>query len=239
METDRNILLLEDDESLQRGISYKLEKEGYNVFVTDTLCEGKRIMAADDIKLIICDIMLADGSGLDFCKYVREELKSDVRFMFLTALDQEIDVVMGYEIGADDYVTKPFSLAVLLSKVQALFKRIENMGISKTSNDDLVFKSGKISFYPKDMRLMVDGGKVELTKNECKILQLFLNYPKQILSKKQILEQIFDWQENYVDENTVAVNIYRLREKIMDNDKDDKYIKNVRGMGYIWSKKVD
>lgn len=231
---DKNILLLEDEENLRRGISFKLEKEGYHVLCTDTLREGKRLFTPAGIQLVICDIMLADGSGLDFCSYVRQELQSDVRFMFLTAMDQEIDMVMGYEAGADDYVTKPFSLAVLLSKVQSIFKRME-----MTAAGEEVQKSGRLCFYPKDMRLLIGQEKIELTRNECRILQLFLNHPKQILSKQQILEQMFDSEENYVEENTVAVNICRLRDKIMDHDKQDLYIKNVRGIGYIWSRDVN
>lgn len=238
----RTILLLEDEESLRRGVSFKLEKEGYIVLSAATVNEGKLMFAENDIKLVVCDITLPDGSGLDFCRYIRHDLKSDVRFMFLTALDQEIDMVMGYEAGADDYVTKPFSLAVFMSKVQVVFNRLDKSVTLVNGENELsadVVKSGELSFYPKDMRLFVGQKKVELTKNECKILQLFLNNPKQILSKNQILEHIFDMEENYVDDNTVAVNICRLRDKIMDNDRTDKYIKNVRGMGYIWSRTVD
>lgn len=239
---DRTILLLEDDESLRRGVSFKLQKEGYSVFSAATVEEGKILFSEKNIQLIVCDITLPDGNGFDFCSYIRQDLKSDVRFMFLTALDQEIDMVMGYEAGADDYVTKPFSLAVFMSKVRAVFNRMERSGSINSDEDEFesdVVKSGEVSFYPKDMRLFVGNEKVELTKNECKILQLFLNNPKQILSKNQILNQIFDMEENYVDDNTVAVNICRLRDKIMDNDRADKYIKNVRGMGYIWSRTVD
>lgn len=233
---EMTILLLEDEENLRRGIRFKLEKEGKKVLATDRVSEGKKLFEANDIQLIICDITLTDGSGLDFCNYVRQEMQSDVRFMFLTAMDQELDVVMGYEAGADDYMTKPFSLAVLLSKINAMLKRA---GLDQKESSGECFHSGKLAFYPRDMRLMKGEEPISLTKNECRILQLFLNHPKQILSKQQILEQIFDLEGNFVDENTVAVNICRLRDKItVDGGKKDSYIKNVRGMGYIWNKEV-
>lgn len=227
------ILLIEDEDSLRRGISFKLEKEGYCVLSADNINDAGKQFNSYDIQLILCDITLPDGNGLDFCKYIREELKSDVHFIFLTAMDQEIDIVMGYETGADDYITKPFSLAVLMSKVNSLFKRME-----KNTKNTPVLKSGKLLYYPNEMQLLVDQKPVELTKNEYKLLQLFLNHPRQILSKSQILEQMFDLDGNFVDDNTVAVNIRRLREKIQDND-EKRIIKNIRGMGYLWDLKVE
>ena len=224
------ILLLENDESLRHGISFKLEKEGYRVISAGTIQGGKAALAANEIQLILCDIMLDDGSGLAFCRYVRDELLSDVRFIFLTAMDTEIDIVMGYETGADDYITKPFSLAVLMSKINVVFKRLHKTSEQKNSP---VIKSGSLLYYPNEMQLLVNQETVELTRNEYKLLQLFLNHPKQILSKTQILEQMFDIDGNYVDDNTVAVNIRRLREKIKDTG-EKRMIKNIRGMGYVW-----
>lgn len=232
----QTILLLEDEESLRRGISFKLEKEGRTVLCADSISQGKRLFQEQEIQLIICDITLTDGSGLDFCQYIRQQLKSTVRFMFLTALDQEMDVVMGYEAGADDYMTKPFSLAVLLSKVNAMLKRVD---MDQKESGSECLRSGKLTFYPAEMRALNGESPVSLTKNECRILQLFLSHPKQILSKQQILEQIFDLEGNFVDENTVAVNICRLRDKIAEDGKKDSYIKNVRGMGYLWNREVN
>lgn len=225
-----NILLLENDESLRHGIRFKLEKEGYKVIPAATIHEGKAVLGANEFQLILCDIMLDDGSGLAFCQYVREELLSSVHFIFLTAMDTELDIVMGYETGADDYITKPFSLAVLMSKIHSVFKRIDKTAKQK---DNPVIKSGSLLYYPKEMQLFVNQKPVELTRNEYKLLQLFLNHPKQILSKAQILEQMFDIDQNYVDDNTVAVNIRRLREKIKDSNQK-RIIKNIRGMGYVW-----
>lgn len=150
----------------------------------------------------------------------------------LTALDQEINQVMGYEAGADDYITKPFSLSVLLLKIEAYFNRI------KSSNEENEIISRDIRVLPREMKVLVKGKEVVLTKNEWKMLTLFLKYPKQVLSKKQILENIFDIDGEFVDENTVAVNVRRLREKIEEDPAKPVYLKNIRGLGYVWNQEV-
>ena len=158
---------------------------------------------------------------------MREE--SSVHIIFLTALDQEVDQVMGYEAGADDYITKPFSLSVLKLKVSAFFKK--QQGVSRER-----IESGNICFYVNEMRVLAAGKEVALTKNEWKMLQVFMENPRQILSKNQLLEKIFDAEGDFVDENTIAVNIRRLREKIEPDSSKPEYIKNVRGIGYLWDK---
>lgn len=147
----------------------------------------------------------------------------------MTAMDEEIDVVMGYEAGADDYMTKPFSLAVLISKVAAVFKRL---GDDKSER----LESGRICFFVQEMKVYVAGEETALTKNEWKLLRLFMEHPKQILSKTQILSRVFDMEGEFVDENTLAVNIKRLREKIEEDSSKPVYIKNIRGIGYLWDK---
>ncbi len=224
-----SILLLEDEENLNRGISLKLEKEGYQVFSAYGVSEGMRLFQENAIDLIICDITLEDGNGLDFCREIRKV--SQVHFIFLTALDQEMDVVLGYEAGADDYMVKPFSLAVLISKVNAIFKRMANDG------DDKMI-SGEVTFLKKEMKVLVKGEETSLTKNELRLLLILMENPKQILSKNQLLEQVFDINGEFVDENTVAVNIRRLREKIENDPSHPVYIRNVRGIGYLWDKEV-
>lgn len=231
------ILLLEDEAALRRGIQFKLEKDGYHVISCSTIHDARLQFQSQSVHLILCDIMLSDGSGLDFCKYIREELHSDVQFIFLTAMDTELDIVIGYETGADDYITKPFSLAVLMSKVSSIFKRIEKRSLSENA-EAAVVKSGRLVYYPNEMHLLVDGQTVELTRNEYRLLQLFLNHPKQILSKNQILTQILDTDGHFADDNTVAVNIRRLREKINDSE-EKRMIKNIRGMGYVWDHEVE
>jgi len=158
--------------------------------------------------------------------------KNKAYIICLTALDQEISQVMGYEAGADDYITKPFSLSVLLLKIEAYFNRI------KSSNEENEIISRDIRVLPREMKVLVKGKEVVLTKNEWKMLTLFLKYPKQVLSKKQILENIFDIDGEFVDENTVAVNVRRLREKIEEDPAKPVYLKNIRGLGYVWNQEV-
>lgn len=134
----KNILLIEDEENLNRGISLKLKKEGYAVFSAACVSEGLKLFQDNTIDLVICDIGLPDGSGLDLCANIRQ--RSDVLFLFLTALDTEVDVITGYEMGADDYVTKPFSMSVLVSKISAMLKRTEKA----VSN---IVQTGKLTFY--------------------------------------------------------------------------------------------
>lgn len=221
------ILILEDEESVNRGISFSLQKEGYEVFCADKIGEAEQLFLENKPQLIICDINLPDGNGLDFIRWVRE--RSSVHIICLTALDQELDQVMGYEAGADDYMVKPFSLSILLLKVAAFFKR-------KRSQDREVLSSGEILYYRKEMRILKAGKEVSLTKNEWKLLQMFLEHPKQILSKGQLQQNLFDIDGNFVDDNTIAVNIRRLREKIEEDTANPEYIKNMRGLGYVWAK---
>ena len=177
------ILLLEDEENLNRGISLKLEKEGYHVLAAYGVEQGMALFKSNAIDLIICDITLEDGNGLDFCREIRKT--SQVHFIFLTAMDQEMDVVMGYEAGADDYMVKPFSLAVLISKVNAIFKRMSGGGDEKIVSGDVVY-------LKNEMKVLVKGEETSLTKNELRLLFILMEHPKQILSKNQLLEQMFD-----------------------------------------------
>lgn len=158
-----NILLLEDDKSLNRGISFKLKKEGYNVCTAFNIKEAKDVFENNKVDLIISDVGLPDGSGFDFCEEIRKI--SNVHIIMLTALDQEIDIVAGYDIGADDYITKPFSLMVLISKVNALMRRTSLREESKR-----IIRCRNLSFYPEEMKLLINNEEVILSKNEYKLL---------------------------------------------------------------------
>lgn len=224
------ILVLEDEESVNRGISFSLDKEGYEVYSADTVKLAEQMFFEKKPQLLICDINLPDGSGLDFIKSVRK--RSNVHIICLTALDQELDQVLGYEAGADDYMVKPFSLSVLMLKVAAVFKR-------KIEDKQEVLYSGDICFYKKEMKIVKSGEEIALTKNEWKLLQMFLEHPKQILSKAQLQQNLFDIDGNFVEDNTIAVNICRLREKIEKDTSKPEYIKNMRGLGYVWAKECE
>lgn len=220
----KTILLLEDDENLNRGITMRLEKEGYHVLSAFGVIQAEEVMKQNKIHLIISDITLGDGNGIDFCRRLRE--KSSVYLIFLTALDQEMDIVNGYDVGADDYITKPFSLMVLVSKVHALMKRVE-----VTQAGYLICQDIRVSL--REMKAWKKTERLSLSKKEMQLLIFFLENTKQIFSKEQIAEAVWDVDGQFVDDNTVPVNISRLKGKL-ENDA----IQNVRGMGYIWTKEV-
>lgn len=226
----QNVLVIEDDVNVNRGIAFSLKKAGNNVFSAETIQVAKEVVAANRIDIVICDINLPDGTGLDFIKWMRKEQRAYI--ICLTALDQEISQVMGYEAGADDYITKPFSLSVLLLKIEAYWGRV------KHTNEEKELISNDICLHLSGMKVWVRGSEVPVTKNEWKLLTLFFQHPKQVLSKKQILEQVFDIDGEFVDENTVAVNIRRLREKIEVDPAKPAYLKNIRGLGYVWNEEV-
>lgn len=224
-----SILLVEDDESLNRGISFKLIKEGYKVFSAVSLNEAEKVIDSEKIDLILLDINLPDGSGFDFCNKIRKS--SDVLIIFLTACDQEVDIVTGYDIGADDYVTKPFSLMVLISKIKAILKRKQG---EKVCNN--IF-SGDIIFYTEELRVFKNNKELILSKTEIKLFKYLICNAEQVVTKAQLLNELWDNDGNFIDDNTIAVNIRRLREKIEENPSNPKYIKNIRGIGYTWAER--
>ena len=223
----KSILLVEDDKSLNRGISFKLNKEGYKVFSSRSIEEAKIVLEENNIDIMLLDVGLPDGNGFDFCGEIRK--KNDLLIIFLTACDQEIDIVTGLDMGADDYIAKPFSLMVLMSKINALLRRNSNKNHSKK------ILSGDIVFSITDMKVLKNEEELFLSKTEIKLLKYLMDNAGQIITKDQLLNKLWDIDSTFVDENTIAVNIRRLREKIEDNPSKPKYIKNVRGMGYIWT----
>lgn len=218
------ILLLEDDENLNRGISLKLQKEGYQVFSAFSIKEAKEYFENKSIQMVICDITLPDGNGLDFGKWVRE--KSNSYLIYLTAMDQEIDIINGYDTGADDYMTKPFSVVILTSKVNALMRRLDGQ-------DSECMRSGEFELSKKEMTMKKDGKLIPLSKTEIVLLLQLMENAGCIVTKDQILERVWGLDGQFVDENTVTVNISRLKTKLETN-----YISNVRGLGYLWTEKV-
>lgn len=220
----KQILLLEDEENLNKGISFKLSKEGYQVFQAYTIADAKSIFNNEKIDLVICDITLPDGNGLEFGEYIRS--KSNVILIYLTAMDQEIDIVNGYDTGADDYITKPFSVNILTSKVNAFMRRL-------VDSDEDIYISGDIEVSIKDMQVKKAGTIIPLSKTELQLLIHLLENAGHILSKENILQYIWGNDGQFVDDNTVTVNISRLKNKL-----NTENIENVRGLGYIWTEKV-
>ena len=228
----QKILLVEDDLSLSRGVSFRLKNEGNEVFTSAKVSEALEILNNNKIDLVISDVGLEEGDGFELCQEIRK--KSNVRLIFLTALDQEVDMVTGYDLGADDYITKPFSLMVLISKVNALMRRVSNETTNKRG-----IQCKHLKFYADEMKLINNEEEIILSKNEYKLLNCLINNPLQVVTKEQLLESLWDKDGIFVDENTVAVNIRRLREKIEPIPSEPMFIKNIRGVGYRWNEECN
>lgn len=224
----KRLFLLEDDLSLINGLSFALKKQGYEVTVARTTREADALWAKETYDLAVLDVSLPDGSGFDFCRRLREISKVPV--LFLTAADEETDIIMGLDIGGDDYMTKPFKLAIFLSRINALIRRSENFSSAPTElvSNDIRVNLIKGEVYKK-------GQLLDLTASEYKLLCLFLENPDCILSPEQILGKLWDCNESYIDNNSLTVYIRRLRTKIEDDPGEPKRIVTVRGMGYKWN----
>ncbi|MHB9945719.1 two-component system response regulator [Clostridium botulinum] len=222
----KSILLVEDNMSLNRGIQFSLMKEGYNVIATDSIKESQQKLNKEKVDLIILDINLPDGNGFDYCLDIIKT--SNIPIIFLTALDSEIDVVNGLDMGADDYITKPFRLRELISIVNAIIRRTSN------DCDFNIIQSKDIVFYINEMKIEKHGKEIFLSKTELKLLQYFMKNYQKILSKEQIIENLWNIDGEFINENTVAVNIRRIREKIEEVPSQPEYIQTIRGIGYVW-----
>lgn len=222
------LLLLEDDLSLIQGLSFALLKSGFELFIAHTLCEADSLWEKDIYDLLILDVSLPDGSGFTFCEKVRKT--SQVPILFLTASDEEINVIMGLDMGGDDYMTKPFKLAVFMSRINALLRR------SRYFRQDLgeLYSNG-ILLQLLEGRVYKDKVLVELTAGEYRLLRLLMENPNVILSAEQIMGKLWDCDGNFVDGNTLAVYIRRLRAKIEDDPTRPTRILTVRRMGYKWN----
>jgi len=222
------VLLVEDDLSLINGLSFAVKKQGYDLNIARTSFEVSAIWADGKYDLVVLDVSLPDGSGFDICKKIRQTSK--VPIIFLTAADEETDIIMGLDIGGDDYITKPFKLAVLMSRINALLRRSNNFiqTDSELHSNSIRIELLKGEVYKNDERL-------ELTAGEYKLLRLFMENPDMVLSPEQILSRLWDCSENYVDNNTLTVYIRRIRTKIEDDPSNPKRIITVRRMGYKWN----
>lgn len=224
----KRIFFVEDDLSLIGGLTYAMKKQGYEIDVARTSIEAERLWEDAKYDLVILDVSLPDGSGFDICTKIRQTSK--VPIMFLTAADEETDIIMGLDIGADDYITKPFKLAVFLSRINALLRRSDNF-----SQTDQELSSNGITVQLLKGEGYKNGKPLELTSSEYKLLCLFMENPDAVLSPEQILGRLWDCDENFIDNKTLTVYIRRLRMKIEDDPGEPKKILTVRGMGYKWS----
>ncbi|MGO5073477.1 response regulator transcription factor [Clostridium sporogenes] len=224
----KHIFFVEDDLSLISGLSFAIKKQGYEIDVARTSLEAETLWTNGKYDLVILDVSLPDGSGYDLCKKIRKTSK--IPIMFLTAADEETDIIMGLDIGGDDYITKPFKLAVFLSRINALLRRSDNFNQADTE-----LNSNGIKVQLLKGEVYKNGEQLDLTASEYKLLCLFMENPDIVLSPDQILSKLWDCDENYIDNNSLTVYIRRLRTKIEDNPGDPQKIVTVRRMGYKWN----
>ena len=224
----KRIFLVEDDLSLINGLSFALKKQGYETDIARTSVEAQNLWGNEDYDLVILDVSLPDGSGYELCKIIRRTSK--VPIIFLTAADEETDIIMGLDISGDDYITKPFKLAILLSRINALLRRSDNFNETTTelNSNGIKVKLLKGEVYKNESQL-------DLTASEYKLLCLFMENPDIVLSPEQILSKLWDCDEKYIDSSTLTVYIRRLRTKIEDTPGQPQKILTVRGMGYKWN----
>lgn len=225
-----NILLVEDDAPLAMGIEYALKKHDFSVIKAQSINEANSFFT-DEVDLIILDVTLPDGNGYDFCKQIR--ISNNVPIIFMTALDDEPNVVFGLDIGGDDYITKPVRTSELMSRINAIMRRQRN---NVESIDVKYLKSGNVIVEPLRCKVSVSGEEVYLTAVEYKLLLVLIENKENVLSRNTIIEKLWDIDGNFVDYNTLNVYMKRLREKIETGN--ERHIETIRGMGYVWKDEV-
>lgn len=220
-----NIFVLEDDDAIGIGLTYSLEKEGYGVTIAKTVKDGLKTVSERDFSLYILDLTLPDGNGYDVCKKIKE--KGGLPVIFLTAYDDEVNVVMGFELGADDYISKPFRVKELLVRIKSVLRRYHK------DSEDGIFNIKNITVNTNEAKVYKSGKEVILTAMEYRLLLTLLNNRGNVLSRNQLLECIWDVDGDFVEDNTLTVYIKRLRDKIEEDPTNPEYIKTVRGLGYV------
>ena len=222
----KTILIIEDDNNLSRGIAFSFEKEGFTVHRAGTLSEGRRIFNQHAIDLVILDLNLPDGDGVDFCKTIRGQ--SNIPIIMLTARDLETDELSGLMAGADDYIIKPFSISILRARVESVLRRLD--GATKN-----ILHSGVFKLDTSHCKLFRGDVEIPISTTEYRLLKFLMSNIGKVLAKEQILAELWKNQDEYLDDNTLSVNISRLRSKVEENPKTPQIIKTVYGIGYVWT----
>jgi len=220
-----NILIIEDDELLSQGLTFALQRNGYGVVTGASYQEGCYAFSKGGFDLVLLDINLPDKSGDEFCSEIRKT--SGVPVIFITANDTEEDMIKGFQLGCDDYISKPFSLEVLKERVGAVLRRTG--GQRKD-----VFSSGDITVDFKMMTVKKTAQPAKLTATEYRLLELLVKNRGQVMTRQVLLAKLWDADSNFVDENALSVNIRRLRQKLEDDPQNPLYIITVFGIGYTW-----
>ena len=226
----KNILMVEDDSTIAFAVKYAVEQEGFNLDISENLENARKIVNSKEYDLILLDVMLPDGNGYEFLKQLREH-DEDTPVIFLTACDEEVNIVMGLDIGGDDYITKPFRVRELISRINAILRR---KGKSQDSNKKIL-KFKNISIHTLEARVFKNNEEIFLTSAEYKLLLILIQNKNMVLSRAQLLEKLWDVTYDFINDNTLSVYIKRLREKIEDDSSKPQYILTVRGLGYKWN----
>lgn len=224
------ILIIEDDETIRIGLKYYLNAENFETFEIGT-CKGVTdIIKNNDISLILLDLNLPDGNGFDLFKEIKKE--KDLPVIFLTANDLEVSIVRGLDMGADDYITKPFNPMELVARVNSQIRRYTKLGsINKKEENEDIYKSGELVIDDSKKEVTVDGKNIKLTPTEYNILKFLTKNKGKVFSISQIYENVWE-EESYGAENIIAVHIRHIREKIEINPREPKYLKVIWGIGY-------
>lgn len=221
------ILLVEDDKTIASGLEYSLQQDQFLTVLCYDVASAKKMLAEqiDEFTLCLFDLSLPDGSGYELCKIVKDQ--SDIPVIFLTAIDDEVNVVMGLDMGADDYITKPFRIRELLSRIKSVLRRYHKQTQTKS-----IIEIDNVRINTLEGKVYKNGYEVPLTALEYRLLLIFANHIGQVLSRTQLLERIWDVAGDFVNDNTLTVYIKRLREKLEDHPQAPTIIRTVRGLGY-------
>lgn len=223
-----DIFLLEDDEAIGIGLTYSLENEGYNVTLAKSVKEAEKIIDEKEFSLYILDLTLPDGSGYDVCKRIKA--KGDLPVIFLTAYDDEVNVIMGFELGADDYISKPFRVKELMLRIKSVMRRYSN------ETSDGIIKINNLKINTNEAKVYKNNEEIILTAMEYRLLLILLSNRGKVLSRTALIENIWDVAGDFVEDNTLTVYIKRLRDKIEEDPAKPEFIKTVRGLGYVIEK---
>ena len=224
----KQILIVEDDSFLNKMLAYNLTADGYGVTSAMNARSAAHALQTREFHLVLLDINLPDGNGYDLCRLIKPEHPATI-VIFLTANDQESDQIRGYEVGAVDYITKPFVIGALQRKIKAMFAMLEHHKPAKNIYDD-----GRLFLDFSEQAAALNGKPLTLSPMEYKMLNLFCKNPKQVLTRQQLLEKLWDVDERFVDEHTLTTSVSRIRSKI-EADGEAPYIKTIYGMGYQWT----
>ena len=228
---NNKILLLDDDISLVDGLKYSLERNGFDVDIVRTIKEAMSLLPKiSTYDLLILDVTLPDGTGFEVCEKVRKQGK-EVPIIFLTASDEEVNVIRGLDSGGDDYVTKPFKLGELCSRIRALLRRTS----ISNPNNNTVIECGDVSIDLLGSRVQLQGRTLDLTSAEYRLLCLLVRNANKVTTRSSILNELWDSIGDFVDDNTLSVYVRRLREKVEVDASNPKHLITIRGFGYQWN----